>query len=409
MYSKVGRASVPPERLLKASLLISLYSVRSERAFCEELEYNLLFRWFLDMNLMERSFDPTVFTKNRKRLLEHRVGQALFDEARCHQKEVVRGQIAAHYPQARIVEVPAEDDPLRLRKDEQAWGMSLLASGPEYVPLRTFRDDDLLDPGSDPLIALLGSLSALRPGERIVSRLLLRSLGPDWSQVLPGQVLQTAGGRTTRSLLHLPDQAPALDGITMAVLGLGALGALQGYLWFKGADLWKSVLLGLGVFAGVSLAGWARWRWKKASSRVYDPLLIRGEGLTYRLRRRDFRSRPSSARETTRNAPTRCSAPSHRLTDTMTTPPEPASGWARYGQSSRSLRCILRCRASSAVAAYWECGRPPALWHPPEQGTRHPWWSGPGQGAPPVYLEYEGGRPCGRHRWRGGAQNSLPR
>ena len=80
MYSKVGRASVPPERLLKASLLICLYSVRSERAFCEELEYNLLFRWFLDMSLMERSFDPTVFTKNRRRLLEHRIGQALFDE-----------------------------------------------------------------------------------------------------------------------------------------------------------------------------------------------------------------------------------------------------------------------------------------------------------------------------------------
>ena len=80
MYAEVGRASVPPERLLKASLLISLYSVRSERAFCEELEYNLLFRWFLDMNLMERSFDPTVFTKNRRRLLEHSIGQALFDE-----------------------------------------------------------------------------------------------------------------------------------------------------------------------------------------------------------------------------------------------------------------------------------------------------------------------------------------
>ena len=80
MYSEVGRASVPPERLLKASLLISLYSMRSERAFCEELEYNLLFRWFLDMNLMEGSFDPTVFTKNRRRLLEHRTAQALFDE-----------------------------------------------------------------------------------------------------------------------------------------------------------------------------------------------------------------------------------------------------------------------------------------------------------------------------------------
>ena len=80
MYSEVGRTSVPPERLLKASLLISLCSMRSERAFCEELEYNLLFRWFLDMNLMERSLDPTVFTKNRRRLLEHRTAQALFDE-----------------------------------------------------------------------------------------------------------------------------------------------------------------------------------------------------------------------------------------------------------------------------------------------------------------------------------------
>ena len=80
MYARVGRASVPPERLLKASLLIALYSVRSERAFCEELEYNLLYRWFLDMDLMERSFDATVFTKNRQRLMDHDVGRALFDE-----------------------------------------------------------------------------------------------------------------------------------------------------------------------------------------------------------------------------------------------------------------------------------------------------------------------------------------
>ena len=50
--------------------------MRSEHAFCEELDYNLLFRWFLDMNLMERSFDPTVFTKNRQRLLEHRVASS---------------------------------------------------------------------------------------------------------------------------------------------------------------------------------------------------------------------------------------------------------------------------------------------------------------------------------------------
>jgi transposase/IS5 family transposase len=80
MYSAGGRPSIPPERLLKASLLISLYSVRSERAFCEELDYQLLFRWFLDMGLMETSFDPTVFTKNRRRLLKHDVTQRFFDE-----------------------------------------------------------------------------------------------------------------------------------------------------------------------------------------------------------------------------------------------------------------------------------------------------------------------------------------
>ncbi|MCP4036977.1 MAG: transposase, partial [bacterium] len=53
MYAEAGRPSVPPERLLKASLLIALYSVRSERQFCEQLAYNLLFRWFLDICMME--------------------------------------------------------------------------------------------------------------------------------------------------------------------------------------------------------------------------------------------------------------------------------------------------------------------------------------------------------------------
>ena len=83
MYSAAGRPSIPPERQLKASLLIALYSVRSERAFCEELDYNLLFRWFLDMDIMEPSFDPIVFTENRRSTsggLEHNVGQSLFDE-----------------------------------------------------------------------------------------------------------------------------------------------------------------------------------------------------------------------------------------------------------------------------------------------------------------------------------------
>jgi transposase len=79
MYCSVGRPSVAPEKILKSLLLIALYSVRSERQFCEQLDYNLLFRWFLDMELEEESFDATVFSKNRQRLMEHEVGRLFFE------------------------------------------------------------------------------------------------------------------------------------------------------------------------------------------------------------------------------------------------------------------------------------------------------------------------------------------
>ena len=64
-YAQNGRASIPPEHLLMA-----LYSVRSERQCCERLEYDLLFKWFLDLNIMDHSFDHSVFAKNRQRLLD---------------------------------------------------------------------------------------------------------------------------------------------------------------------------------------------------------------------------------------------------------------------------------------------------------------------------------------------------
>lgn len=78
MYASGGRPSIAPERLLKASLLIALYSVRSERLFCEMLDYNLLFRWFLDMELEERSFDHSTFSTNRARLIEHDIAKQFF-------------------------------------------------------------------------------------------------------------------------------------------------------------------------------------------------------------------------------------------------------------------------------------------------------------------------------------------
>ena len=64
MYAQNGRASIPPEYVLKACLLMALFSVRSERQFCERLEYDLLFKWFLDLNIIDRSFDHSVLAKN---------------------------------------------------------------------------------------------------------------------------------------------------------------------------------------------------------------------------------------------------------------------------------------------------------------------------------------------------------
>jgi transposase len=78
MYSTIGRPSIPPERLLKSTLLMALYTVRSERLFCEQLDYNILFRWFLDMSLDEESFDHSSFTRNRDRLLIHDVAREFF-------------------------------------------------------------------------------------------------------------------------------------------------------------------------------------------------------------------------------------------------------------------------------------------------------------------------------------------
>ena len=78
MYAEVGRPSIPPEHLLKGCLLIALYSIRSERQFCERLQYDLLFKWFLDLNIMDPAFDASTFSKNKSRLLEHQVAQQFF-------------------------------------------------------------------------------------------------------------------------------------------------------------------------------------------------------------------------------------------------------------------------------------------------------------------------------------------
>jgi transposase len=78
LYAQAGRPSIPPERLLRAQLLQLFYSIRSERLLMEQLDYNILFRWFVGLEMDEPVWVPTVFTKNRDRLLQHAVAHSFF-------------------------------------------------------------------------------------------------------------------------------------------------------------------------------------------------------------------------------------------------------------------------------------------------------------------------------------------
>jgi transposase len=80
LYGSTGRPSIAPERLLKGQLLIALYSVRSDRAFCEQLDYNLLYRWFLDMSLDEAGLDQSNFSRLRERLVDTEVARRFFEQ-----------------------------------------------------------------------------------------------------------------------------------------------------------------------------------------------------------------------------------------------------------------------------------------------------------------------------------------
>jgi transposase len=79
LYARTGRPSIAPEKLLRALLLQVLYTVRSERLLMEQLDYNLLFRWFVGLNMDDSIWDPTVFTKNRERLLAGDIARAFFE------------------------------------------------------------------------------------------------------------------------------------------------------------------------------------------------------------------------------------------------------------------------------------------------------------------------------------------
>jgi transposase len=94
LYSWTGRQSIPPERLLRALLLMVLYSLRSERQLMEQLRYNLLFRWFVGLQMDDPVWDVTVFTKNRERLIEGEVSRQLLQAvlAEAQEKGLLRAE-----------------------------------------------------------------------------------------------------------------------------------------------------------------------------------------------------------------------------------------------------------------------------------------------------------------------------
>ena len=124
MYSELGRPSIPPERLLKSQVLMALYSVRSDRMFCERLNWDMLFRWFLEMSLDEPGFDATSFTKNRNRLLEHDIGRESMVE-----KSRTAGLFARGETPSRRFRPP-------LKKPQRGFFSIVLKSGlPGFFPL----------------------------------------------------------------------------------------------------------------------------------------------------------------------------------------------------------------------------------------------------------------------------------
>ena len=95
MYVAFGRPSIAPEKLLRALLLQVLYTIRSERMLMEQLEYNLLFRWFVGLNMDEPVWVPSVFSKNRDRLMAGEIARQFFDQVLgCLFDRRWRGQIS---------------------------------------------------------------------------------------------------------------------------------------------------------------------------------------------------------------------------------------------------------------------------------------------------------------------------
>ena len=193
---------------------------------------------------------------------------------RTSSPDVFQQQLAIHYPQARIRPLPPEEDPLRPREGEQAFTKVLTLARQEFLPLRTFRDDDMLDAGSDPLLAVLGALSNLSGDQRLAARLVLRSLGPSWSEQYQRKSLVPPMSPVMNPSYQYQTRPLKVEGIGMIIL-LGLIGlGLQNQIWLRDGMLIKAILLDTAVAAAVIAAVPLLWRWRKNASRIYDQKLM---------------------------------------------------------------------------------------------------------------------------------------
>ena len=193
---------------------------------------------------------------------------------RTSSPDVFQQQLAIHYPQARIRPVPPEEDPMRPREGEQAFTKVLTLARQEFLPLRTFRDDDMLDAGSDPLLAVLGALSNLSGDQRLGARLVLRSLGPSWSEQYQRKSLVPPMSPVMNPSYQYQTRPLKVEGIGMIIL-LGLIGlGLQNQIWLRDGMLIKAILLDTAVAAAVIAAMLLLWRWRRSASRIYDQKLM---------------------------------------------------------------------------------------------------------------------------------------
>ncbi len=218
-------------------------------------------------NLLQSIAQPEPFSLE---LVGDRDGVRLL--VRCLDSQMVASQIAAHYPQARVASLGAADDPMLVGEGHDAWTMHLRSSGPEPLSLRQAKDEVLLEEGSDPMLAVVGALSSLRSGERIISRLLLRSIGQEWSTTYESEL------DTQKTATRSPERESQVSRgeiMRLMLLGGGALVGLKVWQLWQAGDELKAIGLAVGaVFATLTAAIlWARFI--GSGSRIHDAPPVR--------------------------------------------------------------------------------------------------------------------------------------